>query len=222
MDMEGPDNNDDATRRTLLKVLAAAGLTGTGIAASSGSAAAHDSDRKEKRCDDEKYHDKKHYDKKGHKKSHGEFDEEYRRYKCKLERDGEIVEECDSVDQCEVGDEVTYTGTILITDIELSDTNEVLVSGELQGTLTGDESEEVEETFDDISIGRLQEIFTVRRTDDPEDCPILEINIGGLCLELLGLQIQLETIEIDPIAIVGEDNLVSDLLCDLLRRLSRY
>lgn len=213
--MEGPDRNDDATRRTLLRVLGAAGFTGTGIAATSGSAAAHNSDHEKDRCDD---NDHRH--KKGHEKDHGKFDEDYRRYKCEIKRDGEIVEECDAVDRCEVGDEVTYTGTILITAIELSDDNEVLVSGELQGTVDGDESEEVTESFDDVSLGTLQEIFTVRSTDNPEDCPILEINIGGLCLELLGLQVQLETIEIDPIGIIGEDNLVSDLLCDLLRRLS--
>lgn len=196
--------------------LGAAGLTGTGIAATSGSAAAHGSDHeKDRDKDEEHYHHKK-----GHGKDHGKFDEGYRRYKCALKRDGEIVEECDAVDRCEVGDVVTYTGTLLITAIELSDDNEVLVSGKLQGTLDGDESEEVEETFEEISLGTLQELFTIRSTADPEDCPILEINIGGLCLELLGLQVQLETIEIDPVAIIGEDNLVSDLLCDLLRCLS--
>lgn len=215
MDMEGPDRNNDATRRTLLRVLAAAGLTGTGIAATSASAAAHESDRKKDWCDDEDHHHKK-----GHGKHHGKFDKDYRRYKCKLKRDGEIVEECDAVGRCEVGDNVTYTGTLLVTAIKLSDDNEVLVSGELQGALDGDGSEEIEETFEDVSIGTLQEIFTVRPADDPEDCPILEINIGGLCLELLGLQVQLETIEVDPVGIIGEDNLVSDLLCDLLRRLS--
>lgn len=215
MDMEGPDSINDATRRTLLRVLAAAGLTGAGIAGTSGSAAAHSSDHK-------KGHGKKRG--KGHgkkrRRGRGKFDKHCRRFKCDVDRDGEIVEECDAVDRCEVGEEVVFDGTLTITGIELSDTNEVLVSGRLEGTLEGEESEEIDETFEDVSLGTLQEIFTVRPADDPEDCPILEINIGGLCLEILGLQVQLETIEIDPVGIFGEDNLVSDLICDLLRRLS--
>lgn len=219
MDMKGSDNDDDATRRTLLRVLAAAGLTGVGIAGTSGSAAAHESKHK-------KRHGKK--DCKGRHggrrrkrgRGRGRFDKHHRRFKCHVERDGEIVEECEAVDECEVGEDVVFDGTLTITGVELSDTNEVLVSGQLQGTLEGDESEEIDESFDDVSLGTLQEIFTVRPADDPEDCPILEINIGGLCLELLGLRVQLETIEIDPVGVFGEDNLVSDLVCDLLRRFS--
>lgn len=215
MDMEGLDSNNDATRRTLLRVLAAAGLTGTGIAGATGSAAAHSSDHK-------KGHGKKRG--KGHgkkrRKGRGKFDEHCRLFKCDVKRRGKIEEECDAVDRCEVGEEVVFDGTLTITGVELSDTNEVLVSGRLQGTLEGDESEKIDGPFEDVSLGTLQEIFTVRPADDPEDCPILEINIGGLCLELLGLQVQLETIEIDPVGILGEDNLVSDLVCDLLRRLS--
>lgn len=217
MDMEEPDSKDDTTRRMLLRVLAAAGLTGAGIAGTSGSAAAHGSKHK------------KHYGKKGGKghghgrrrgRGRGRFNKHCRRFKCDVKRDGKIEEECDAVDRCEVGEEVVFDGTLTITGVELSETNEVLVSGQLQGTLEGDESEEIDETFEDVSLGTLQEIFTVRPVDDPEDCPILEINIGGLCLELLGLRVQLETIEIDPVGIFGEDNLVSDLVCDLLRRLS--
>ncbi|MFC7008489.1 hypothetical protein [Halalkalicoccus salilacus] len=215
MDMEGPDSDNDATRRTLLRVLAAAGLTGAGITGASGSAAAHSTDHK-------KGHGKKRG--KGHgkkrRKGRGKFDEHCRRFKCHVKRNGKIEEECDAVDRCEVGEEVVFDGTLTITGVELSDTNEVLVSGRLQGTLEGDESEEIDEPFEDVSLGTLQEIFTVRPADDPEDCPILEINIGGLCLEILGLRVQLETIEIDPVGILGEDNLVSDLVCDLLRRLS--
>lgn len=217
--MEGPDRNDDATRRTLLRVLAAAGFTGGGIAATSGSTAAHGSDHKKKGGKEKgQHHEEGH--KKGHGKGHGKFEKGYRRYKCELKREGKIVKERDGVDHCEVGDTVTYAGTLLVTAVRLSDTNEVLVSGELRGTLEGDASEEIAETFEDVSLGTLQEIFTVRSADDPEDCPIVQINIGGLCLELLGLQIRLETIEIDPVGIIGEDNVVSDLLCDLLRRFS--
>lgn len=217
MDMEGPNNDDNATRRTLLRVLAAAGLTSAGIAGTTGSAAAHESKHK-------KRHGKKggkgHHRGRRRGRGRGRFDEHCRRFKCDVKRDGEIEEECDAVDRCEVGEEVVFDGTLTITSVELSDTNEVLVSGQLQGTLEGDESEEIDEPFEDVSLGTLQEIFTVRPADDPEDCPILEINIGGLCLELLGLRVQLETIEIDPVGILGEDNLVSDLVCDLLRRLS--
>lgn len=213
--MEGSEKADDTTRRTLLRALTAAGLTGAGIAGTSGSAAAHSSNHK-------KYHGKKrgrgHGRKRG--KGHGTFHKGYGYYKCGMKRGGKVVEKCEAVDRCEVGEEVVFKGTLSITDIELSEENEVLVSGRLQGVLEGEESEEVDETFDDVSLGTLQEIFTVRPADDSTDCPILEINIGGLCLELLGLRVQLETIEIDPIAIFGEDNLVSDLVCDLLRRFS--
>lgn len=219
MDMEGPDSTDDATRRTLLRVLAAAGLSGAGIVGTSGSAAAHDSRHKKRHG---KKGSKGHHGgrRRGRERGRGRFDKDYQYFKCDVERDGELIEECEAVDKCEVGEGVVFEGTLTITGVELSDTNEVLVSGQLQGTLEGEESEEIDETFDDVSLGTLQEIFTVRPADDPEDCPILEINIGGLCLELLGLRVQLETIEIDPVGILGEDNLVSDLVCDLLRRFS--
>lgn len=44
--------------------------------------------------------------------------------------------------------------------------------------------------------------------DEPGECPILELVVGPIFLDLLGLQIETNQIEIDITAVAGEGNLL--------------
>lgn len=216
--MQRPDDTDDATRRTLLRTLAATGLTGAGIVATTGSSGAQDSDPGRGQGRDQgrdRGQGKKRDD------DQGKFIGNFQRFRRRITRDGEIVEECETVTRFEIGDEVTFDGKITLTGINITDTNELTVSGRLQGRLSDNRSEGVNETFDNISLGPVRTIFTILPSEEPEDCPIIELDIGRLFLEVLGLQLTTETVEIDLVAILGENNLLSDLLCTSLERLSR-
>jgi hypothetical protein len=48
---------------------------------------------------------------------------------------------------------------------------------------------------------------------DPGECPILELESQPIFLDLLGLQVETETIALDITAIAGEGNLLGNLLC---------
>lgn len=44
--------------------------------------------------------------------------------------------------------------------------------------------------------------------DESGECPILELVVGPIFLDLLGLQIETNQVEIDITAVTGEDNLL--------------
>lgn len=214
--MEGPDSADDATRRTLLRTLAATGLAGTGIAATTGSSLAQSSEQSQGRGQSQGQGRGRGQGRRGEGRC--QFDEDFKRFRHPIKRDGTIVDECEAVTKPDIGDEVTFTGRITITDIELTD--EVTLSGRLKGKLIGDRPEKIDVRFDDVSLGAFRRIFRVYPTNDSEDCPRIEVSIGRLFREVLGLELDTATVELDIVEIFGEDNLISDLLCSVARRFS--
>lgn len=215
--MKGPDIADDETRRTVLKTLAATGVAGTGIAATAGSSMA-DSEKEEDHGEKDDDHGKG----EGQGEGCGQLNRDFKRFKREVKRDGKIVDECDEISDAEMGDEVTFKGHFTITAVNLNDADELLLSGRIKGKLTGfsDGPEKIDARFDNVSLGRLREIFTVHPVDDEEECPIVDFHIGRLFRQVLGIELATETIEIDIIAIFGEDNIVSDILCSIARRFS--
>lgn len=183
--MKRERDGDDSSRRTVLKTLAAAGLAGAGVAGVSGSAAAQ---------------------------NHGQGGGGFRRLSFDVERDGEIVEDTGVLDQIGVGDDATFDGKLIFTDLEVNENDELVASGRLKGTVTSNPTEQINETFD-LVLGLLEDILAILSPSDAGECPILELVIGPIFLDVLGLQIETETIELDITAIAGEGNLLGNLLC---------
>lgn len=186
-DRETETDADGPERRTVLKTLAAAGLAGAGVAGASGSAAAQQGGGGFKRLS---------------------FD---------VTRSGEIVEETDAVDNFDVGDTATFDGELVFTDLAVDQNDagdDVLVaSGRLKGELASNPTEQINETFEDLVLGLLEDILDVLSPEEAGECPILELVVGPIFLDLLGLQIETNRIEIDITAVAGEGNLLGNLLC---------
>lgn len=48
---------------------------------------------------------------------------------------------------------------------------------------------------------------------EPTSCPILHLDVGPLNLDLLGLQVHLNQVVLDVVAVPGPGNLLGNLLC---------
>jgi len=160
------DNTTDATdstRRTLLKVLGAAGVTGVGVATTSGSAAAQNS-----------------------------------------------VFKNIPVETTPSSSDLTLTLSEL--DVQGDD---LIASGVAKGTAN---ENRVNEQFSDVNLGSIGEVITVGSSTNgfnaaQEECPILNLDVGAIFLDLLGLQLETSEINIDLTAVAGSGNLLGNLLC---------
>lgn len=186
MTKEDESGSPDQLRRTLLKSLAAAGAIGGGVAASTGSAAAKGGGSTKKLS----------------------FD---------VERTGTLVEDTDLVsDDFTVGEDATFDGELILEELDLqvndAGEEELVASGKLKGTLSQNPTQQINQTFETV-LGLLEDILAILSPDNAGECPILELVIGPIFLDLLGLQIETNTIEINITAVAGEGNLLGNLLC---------
>lgn len=185
MTQDDESGSPDQLRRTLLKSIAAAGAIGGGVAASTGTAAAGGGSTKKLSFD--------------------------------VERTGTLVEDTDLVsDDFTVGEDATFDGELILEklDVQVNDDGEeeLVASGKLKGKLSQNPTQKINQTFQTV-LGLLQDILDILNPDNPGECPILELVIGPIFLDLLGLQITTNTIEIDIVAVAGEGNLLGNLLC---------
>jgi hypothetical protein len=110
------------------------------------------------------------------------------------------------------GQTALFTGTLTITSFATNAAGDLLANGTLVGTLVGalaeGGSQAVNETFTNLLVqaGR---------------CPILELDIGRIFLDLLGLEVDVAPISIDITAVAGPGNLLGNLLCALVGLLDR-
>lgn len=171
-------------RRTLLKTLAAAGVVGSGTVAASGSAAARD---------------------RGSNMDRLVFEDSW---------SGEIVEETDVVDNraFPTGTDATFDGKLVLEEIDVDEDDYVTVSGRLKGRLSGNPTQQINEAFETV-IGLLEDVLAVLSPESDGECPILELVVGEIFLDLLGLQVETSVIEIDITAVAGPGNLLGNLLC---------
>jgi hypothetical protein len=108
----------------------------------------------------------------------------------------------------------TFKGKVTITEFGYDLAQGLVVSGFLHGTATtadGVEHENVEQSFTgvpasltDTAAGGAQ-IAAV--------CEILDLNIGAIHLDLLGLVVDLAPVDLDITAVSGAGNLLGNLLC---------
>lgn len=184
------DNNTDRRRRTVLKTLAAAGIGGAGLAGASGSAAAQGQ---------------------GQGKGQGQGGSNFRRLRFDVERTGTIIDTDAAPAGFEEG-EATFDGELILEDVEINDTGELVASGRLKGTLDQNPTQQINQTFETV-LGLVEDILSILSPDEAGECPILELVIGPIFLDLLGLQLETNTIELDLTAVAGAGNLLGNLLC---------
>lgn len=176
----------DEKRRTVLKMLTAAGVVGGGSVAASGSAAAQ--------------------------KSQGGG---FQKLTFDVEKSGTIVDETDVVDneKFPVGEDATFDGQLVLTELDVNENDELVASGRLKGTLGGNPRQNVNQRFQNVVLGLLEEVLDVLTPDSAGECPVLTLDVGAIFLDLLGLQITVSEIEIDIVAVAGPGNLLGNLLC---------
>jgi hypothetical protein len=90
---------------------------------------------------------------------------------------------------------------------------EVLVaSGKLQGTLSQNPTQQINQTFETV-LGLLDSVLGILSPGSAGECPVLNLDVGEIFLDLLGLQVETSTINIDITAVAGAGNLLGNLLC---------
>lgn len=101
----------------------------------------------------------------------------------------------------------TFTGVLTITSFAVNSAGQLLASGTLVGTQTlGGVTTTVNETFTNV----LTDLFANRR------CTILELDIGPIFLNVLGLVVETNRIQLDITAVAGPGALLGNLLCALV------
>lgn len=98
-----------------------------------------------------------------------------------------------------------FTGTLSLTEFSLNDAGDAIqTSGALDGTLkAGPTTESVSQTFSAVTTS----------LSSNGGCTILTLDLGPLDLELLGLRVQLNRIQLDITGETGAGNLLGNLLC---------
>lgn len=101
----------------------------------------------------------------------------------------------------------TFEGLLDITGIQLVDGMPV-VSGVLTGTATQDGGvvTEIVQTFTDVPVD-------LTRSGPGNSCQILDLDLGPIHLDVLGLVVNLDEVNLDITAERGPGNLLGNLLC---------
>ncbi|MFC0002603.1 hypothetical protein [Micromonospora siamensis] len=97
----------------------------------------------------------------------------------------------------------TFAGTFTPTRF-VSQNGQLAAVGTLTGTLTNSAG---------TSLGTVTELITVPVANIAGTCDILNLDLGPLDLNLLGLRVQLNEINLDITAVQGAGNLLGNLLC---------
>jgi hypothetical protein len=94
------------------------------------------------------------------------------------------------------------SGTLSVDSLRIDrQTGDLLASGTIDGVL--DSGQDVTQSFK----------RTTAQLDSQEGCTILTLDLGPLDLEVLGLRVQLNEIELDITGETGAGNLLGNLLC---------
>jgi hypothetical protein len=112
----------------------------------------------------------------------------------------------------------TFTGTATITRLQYRQ-DRLLADGVLTGTVGG---QQVDQQFRDVPLDLTS---SARQGAAPETdmalkqvggCDILNLDLGPIFLDLLGLQVDLDPVVLDITAVPGPGNLLGNLLCALV------
>jgi hypothetical protein len=111
----------------------------------------------------------------------------------------------------------TFTGKVTITEFGYDEATGLTVSGVLKGKATTADGvknninqpfSNVPSTLNEATSGAASAGFLLQAT-----CEILDLDIGPIHLDLLGLVVDLSAIHLDITAVSGAGNLLGNLLC---------
>lgn len=114
----------------------------------------------------------------------------------------------------ELSDGGKFKGKIISPEVFAKKNGKLAMSGILKGKATT-ESGDVERVNQAFTTGlKVKESGeTFRATAQQAACPILNLDLGPLDLNLLGLQVDLAPVVLDVTAVPGAGNLLGNLLC---------
>lgn len=109
----------------------------------------------------------------------------------------------------------TFDGKLSITDLAVED-GELLTSGTLKGTATTADgtTQQINQTFEDVTT-------SLTPGGSSGECDILNLDLGPIFLDLLGLQVDLDEVNLDITAVRGPGNLLGNLLCAVANLLNQ-
>lgn len=136
----------EGSRRTILKTLAAVGAASAGVA---GAASAQDGEE-------------------GGEGDGTEVDA-FRVLSFTVDESAEVVEATDALEGFEVGDEVQFQGSVEIEDLFVTTDDELVASGWLVGEVTDGDTVQVDEAYEDLVFGPLDETFGLDLVEVSED-----------------------------------------------------
>lgn len=122
------------------------------------------------------------------------------------QEDGSLTQDVKSTVTDTDGSKVgKYTGTLSIDEFGLTDSGEFTTTGSLDGTVrtAGGTTQQVSQSFEDVTT----------QLSSNGGCTILTLDLGPLDLEILGLRVQLNEINLDITGETGSGNLLGNLLC---------
>lgn len=114
----------------------------------------------------------------------------------------------------ELSDGGTFKGKIVNPEVTgNNETGDLTMTGTLKGKAkTADgKSEKINEEFS-TPVEVLEQQGAVQAAQQ-QSCPILNLDLGPIFLDLLGLQVDLSPINLDVTAVPGGGNLLGNLLC---------
>ena len=108
----------------------------------------------------------------------------------------------------------TVTGTLTLTELKLNDAGDgLLASGSFSGEAVpgnsngnGNSTKNISTTFEDLAANLLP-------SGDSGVCDVLDLNLGPLDLDVLGLVVNLSEVTLNIDAVPGPGNLLGNLLC---------
>lgn len=111
-----------------------------------------------------------------------------------------------------------FKGRVSITQFGYSETGGLWVSGRVIGTATtaaGTRYQDITQSFSQVH-ATLNEPSGATGLGVAATCQILDLDIGAIHLDLLGLVVDLAPIHLDITAVSGPGNLLGNLLCALV------
>ena len=109
---------------------------------------------------------------------------------------------------------MSFKGRVINPQVSYDADKDVLkTSGTLRGTLTKANGDTQRVNKDFTTTAKLSKIVSTRQV---ETCPILDLDIGRIHLDLLGLVVNLAPVHLNIDAVPGAGNLLGNLLCSLV------
>jgi hypothetical protein len=105
----------------------------------------------------------------------------------------------------------TFVGTVTITRFATDAAGNLIAIGTATGTAV----------INGVTTTFINTAFSSIVTPLQQRCPILQLDIGRIFLDLLGLQVDIAPISVDITAVAGPGNLLGNLLCALVHILDQ-